>query len=76
MTTTTTPGADPGDRYPSLEVVPSDPVLLPNAPAPAEYGSLRTGAHFASLVLSAMLGTLIRLGFMALGECESAAGLS
>lgn len=36
---------------------------------PTEYGALRVGAHYASLVLSAMLGTLIRLGFTAIGDC-------
>ncbi|GMK56700.1 hypothetical protein CspeluHIS016_0305400 [Cutaneotrichosporon spelunceum] len=40
------------------------------ATPPTEYGTLRTGAHYASLVLSSMLGTLIRLGLNAMGDYD------
>ncbi|CAK9779674.1 hypothetical protein CC85DRAFT_327842 [Cutaneotrichosporon oleaginosum] len=41
--------------------------LTPAGP-PTEYGALRAGAHYATLVLASMLGTLIRLGFNAIGD--------
>lgn len=62
--------SSPTPPYPPTVPGTSLPVFPDNAPAPAEHGALRTGAHYASLVLSAMLGTLIRLGFNALGACE------
>lgn len=51
--------------------------LAPAAPAgpPTEYGALRVGAHYATLVLASMLGTLIRLGFNAIGYCGSSSCL-
>lgn len=62
---------DPGEHFsPSGDTQVAPPP--PSASPPAEYGRLRSGAHYATLVLSAMLGTLIRLGFMALADCASA----
>lgn len=47
------------------------PYLAPDASPPAEQPTfLRQTAHYAGLVLAAMIGTLIRLGLDALMECE------
>lgn len=47
------------------------PYLAPDAPPPAEKPTfLRQTAHYAGLVLAAMIGTLIRLGLDALMDCE------
>lgn len=51
---------------------PRSPAPEDNAPPPPEEVTpLRMGAHYAVLVLAAMMGTLIRLGLDAMGTCES-----
>lgn len=49
----------------------ASPYVAPDAPPPPERSTyLRLTAHYAGLVLAAMLGTLIRLGLDALMDCE------
>lgn len=62
---------DPEQPVPDEPPRPPSRVDEDNAPPPAEEVTpLRLGAHYAVLILAAMLGTLIRLGLDALGACE------
>jgi hypothetical protein len=54
-------------RMPSTAKEPGD---IDSAPPAEDATLLRQAAHYACLVLAAMLGTLARLGLDAIGTCE------
>lgn len=69
---------DDGDGEPSEYPRPTSPreYEAPAAPPGEEVTPLRLAAHYAGLVPMSLFGTLIRLGLVALGTCESDLELS
>lgn len=61
-------------REPYIELATKDTPVDVNSVAPEEVlWTLRIAAHYAGLVPSAMVGSLIRIGLEAIGTCESMA---
>lgn len=69
--TTSSQSEDPEIQRPAQPPSPAPPEA--NAPPPAEEVTvLRLAAHYSTLVLASMLGTLTRLGLEALTTCKRA----